>query len=94
MPDLDVDRYCRAYEAGVRAARAELPDYLTNNDSFAEELRARLATQIPEVIREKDRTPFDPDAARFFDETGWVRAPGEFLRDAISRPRVKVSSPT
>lgn len=31
---------------------------------------------------------------RFFDETGWVRAPGEFLRDAISRPRVKASSPT
>ena len=30
---------------------------------------------------------------RFFDETGWVRAPGEFLRDAISRPRVKASSP-
>ena len=28
------------------------------------------------------------------DETGWVRAPGEFLRDAISRPRVKASSPT
>ena len=28
------------------------------------------------------------------DETGWVRAPGEFLRDAISRPSVKASSPT
>lgn len=64
MPDLDVDRYCRAYEAGVRAARAELPDYLTDNDSFAEELRARLATQVPEVIREEERPPFDPDAAR------------------------------
>ena len=30
---------------------------------------------------------------RLFDETGWVRAPGEFLRDVISRPRVRASSP-
>lgn len=31
---------------------------------------------------------------RFYDESGWTRAPGDFLKDAISRPRVRPLSPS